>query len=435
LKFRPGLLVLDVRAHFDFIGELAYAYFESLLHFLQDLVVLVVAAETDSKTLGTESTSSRYSMKIGVGVLWHIVIEDNVHSLDINTSTEKIRSHQDSSLKVLEETVPLESLLLVHASVDVDGGEVLVFQELVECDASLHALDKDDDLVELERVEQVEELSVLLLFLELAVVLSETVKGELGVIVHVHLHRVGHELLAHRSHLFRQSSREHHNLLLVWGGFENVLNIASHVELFQHFVALVQDKVLDVLQVQLSASHQSENSAWSSDDDVWRILSKRLSVVLHWHTAKEDSDLDVVQVLTEPLVLFADLEGELTSVAENDGGDLAVDWLDLLESGQDKDRSFTHTGLGLAENVHAQDGLWDTLVLHFGGMLETAVLNGFQHFGFEEEIAEAGAVHRHIGSLDVLLLRALNGRGHVLGGLVVVQKIVVIMVSHFVGSV
>ena len=42
--------------------------------------------------------------------------------------------------------VPRQALLLVHAPVDGDGGEVLLDEELREGHAPLHALDEDDHL-------------------------------------------------------------------------------------------------------------------------------------------------------------------------------------------------------------------------------------------------------------------------------------------------
>lgn len=43
---------------------------------------------------------------------------------------------------------------------------------------------------------------------------------------------------------------------------------------------------------------------------------------------------------------------------------LSVYGLDLLQRGQNKDCRLPHTRFSLAEDVHAQDGLGDTLVLH-----------------------------------------------------------------------
>ena len=73
-----------------------------------------------------------------------------------------------------------------------------------------------------------------------------------------------------------------------------------------------------------------------------------------------------MSVLGEPLVLLGNLEGELPGVAHDQDGDLAVDHLDLLERGQHEDGSLAHAGLGLAQDVHAQDSLGDALVLDWG---------------------------------------------------------------------
>ena len=43
---------------------------------------------------------------------------------------------------------------------------------------------------------------------------------------------------------------------------------------------------------------------------------------------------------------------------------LAVHRLQLLQGGDDEHRGLAHAGLGLADHVHAQDGLGDALVLH-----------------------------------------------------------------------
>ena len=61
------------------------------------------------------------------------------------------------------------------------------------------------------------------------------------------------------------------------------------------------------------------------------------------------------------------LECEFASVAQDDGLDcgvlLLVAGLNLLQHAQHKDSGLTHTRLGLAEDVHTQDGLGDALVL------------------------------------------------------------------------
>ena len=81
-------------------------------------------------------------------------------------------------------------------------------------------------------------------------------------------------------------------------------------------------------------------------------------------TSVEDLALDVRQVLAEAGVLVLDLEGELARVAQDEDRDLAVDGLELVQRREDEHGGFAHPGLGLADHVHAQDGLRDAFVLH-----------------------------------------------------------------------
>lgn len=77
---------------------------------------------------------------------------------------------------------------LIHTPVDADGWEVLLVQQLCEGHTSLHGLDKDDHLVELQGIQEVKQFAVLLAILQLYVMLLETVKGKLRVVINIHLH-------------------------------------------------------------------------------------------------------------------------------------------------------------------------------------------------------------------------------------------------------
>ncbi len=44
---------------------------------------------------------------------------------------------------------------------------------------------------------------------------------------------------------------------------------------------------------------------------------------------------------------------------------LSVNGFQLLQGGQNEDRGLAHAGLGLAEDVHAQNGLRNALVLNW----------------------------------------------------------------------
>jgi len=57
------------------------------------------------------------------------------------------------------------------------------------------------------------------------------------------------------------------------------------------------------------------------------------------------------------------LVGQLAGVAQHDGRHLALLGIQLLQHGQHEDRGLAHAGLGLAQDVHAQDGMGDALML------------------------------------------------------------------------
>ena len=93
---------------------------------------------------------------------------------------------------------------------------------------------------------------------------------------------VVHELLAYRTNLLGQCSREHHDLLIVWSHFEDLLHISPHIcikekvslllnsmqlegqvktrytrkilrtKLLQHLITLVKNEVPNCLEAQVA---------------------------------------------------------------------------------------------------------------------------------------------------------------------------------------
>ena len=67
----------------------------------------------------------------------------------------------------------------------------------------------------------------------------------------------------------------------------------------------------------------------------------------------------------------------------------------LIENGDDKDCSFTHSRFGLAEYILSLEGEWDGFDLYFTGMFEAALSDGSFELILEEEFVptcEIGAL-------------------------------------------
>lgn len=304
-------------------------------------------------------------MEVLVGLSRQIVVDGQVDSLDIDTSAENISRHTDSLLELLELLVSGNSLLLGDTRVHSSAGEAVSVEDLRQTVGSRGGLDENNHLVELEVVEQIAELSVLGLLVNVDKVLLQTVQSELSFVVNENLQRRGHELLADGSDLLRKSGGEHHDLLLSGSDSEDLLHVSSHINLVEHLVTLVNNESLDVAETEVLVSDEGMKSTGSGDNHVRRglLVLDQLNVLLDGGSSVENGGLDVGQVLGESGVLVHDLVGQLSGVTENDNRALAGNGLELLESGQDEDGGFTHTGLGLAENVSAKDGLGDADLL------------------------------------------------------------------------
>ena len=172
-----------------------------------------------------------------------------------------------------------------------------------------------------------------------------------------------HKFLADWPDFFTQCGAEHHNLLVVWGLHKDLLDIATHVWLVKHLVALVKDKVFQVFEFQVARVDEGVETAWGARHNVRRCFRNLLLILGHRDAAKDNHALDVRHVLGEPLVLGINLVRKFTGVAHHKNVELAVGWFELLEGREDEDRRLAHARLGLADHIGALNGLRDALSL------------------------------------------------------------------------
>src|SRR5947208_15109579 len=104
-------------------------------------------------------------MKIGFGVLWKVEINDNVHSLDINTAGEKIRANKIARNAVSEIMEYLVAILLEHFRMGIKTGVAEFGDFLRQKFYPIGRVTEDDGLVDLQfREESMEAVNFLLFF-------------------------------------------------------------------------------------------------------------------------------------------------------------------------------------------------------------------------------------------------------------------------------
>lgn len=86
---------------------------EPLLNSLEHLLVGVVAHKGNSKTLGTETTSTTDTVEVGVGIRRQIVVDREVDALDVDTTTEDVRGNTDALVELLELLVTTDTNVLL----------------------------------------------------------------------------------------------------------------------------------------------------------------------------------------------------------------------------------------------------------------------------------------------------------------------------------
>mmetsp|Transcript_13229 Transcript_13229/g.30885 ORF Transcript_13229/g.30885 Transcript_13229/m.30885 type:complete len:226 (-) Transcript_13229:39-716(-) len=217
------------------------------------------------------------------------------------------------------------------------------------------------------------------------------------------------------------------------GQAEDFLNVPSHVQGFKHAIALVQDKMLYAVELEILIPSQSQNATGGSHHNVRAVVLENFLVLLDRDSSVKDSGLYLRQVLAESLVLVGNLESEFTGVANNQNRDLGLFHIGLLEGREGKDGGFTHSRLGLANDIASKNGLGDGLVLNFRGMLESRIDNGSQKLRLEHKVLEPRRVDTNVMAFFGFLC-FLSGSGLVANGnflfFVVVDEFVFVVIGH-----
>lgn len=68
----------------------------------QHLLVILAADKGDGKTLGTETTGTTDTMQVRVGITRHIIVDGQVDTLNVNTTSEDVSRDADTLVELFE---------------------------------------------------------------------------------------------------------------------------------------------------------------------------------------------------------------------------------------------------------------------------------------------------------------------------------------------
>ena len=107
-----GSLVVHVSRGVDTVlGELREGDLEPLLNGLEDSFVVRAADEGNTETLGSETTGTTDTMKVGVSLVGHVVVDGHIDTLYVDTTTKDVSGDTDTSLELLELLVALDTII------------------------------------------------------------------------------------------------------------------------------------------------------------------------------------------------------------------------------------------------------------------------------------------------------------------------------------
>merc|ERR1719277_1387498 len=91
-----GTSRIQVGRGVDLAGHLTNVNLKTLLHLFQHCCILLCGHECQSEALGAKATCPAHAVEVRVAVIRHVVIDDNVHPLDVDAAAEKVCGDHDS---------------------------------------------------------------------------------------------------------------------------------------------------------------------------------------------------------------------------------------------------------------------------------------------------------------------------------------------------
>ena len=310
-------------------------------------------AEADGSAVGTGTGRAANAVDVGLGHLGQVVVEHMGQLADVNAAGGDIGRHQHPGLARLEILQRRHTGGLALVAVDGGGGDALLVQ--VFCDLIGPML----GAAEHQRVHHLR----LQVFdkpgqQELLVALLHKIQALLDAV-----HRAGHRVYLDKGRVVQDACGQLLDLLGHGGAEHQVLALPGQLgdHLFhvvdkahiQHPVGFVQNKDLNVGEVQQPLPHQVVQAARAGNEDV-HALFQGCDLRSLTHTAKDDGAAQG-QILAVGFKALADLQSQLPGRSQDQGADGTLfagrAGSQAVEHGQRKGSRLAGTRLGAAHQV------------------------------------------------------------------------------------
>lgn len=300
--------VLRSIIHVELLVDGRWDWLDLSAKLLLDLVEVepvIPVDEVDGQTKVSETSRTTDTVEVGLSVLWEVEVDDNVHSLDIDTTSQEIGANKVAAVTIPEVMEDAVTVVLKHAGVGVET-RVTELGDLLG--QKLHTgsrVTEDDGLVDLKAGEEgVQAVDLLLLFDE-GVVLSDTAEGEL---VHqVNLVWVVHVLVLWLLLVRCGIQQDYHTYLEILnnhgesGGKEHDLAVlgVECKQLFdgrcelgrQELVRFIHDESVCLREVRNALAGKIKNPSRCRNDDMYCFIQAD-DVVLETSSSCCDHDVD-----------------------------------------------------------------------------------------------------------------------------------------------
>ena len=131
-------------------------------------------------------------MQVLVRLRRHVVVNNDVDLLNVNSTAEQISADHDSVMPILKLIVDLDPLGHRHVTEAGTAWEPLLGYKVIQELGALLFAREHDDLVELEVVQQVHQFYILLILGEFYIILLQSALIQLRIVIDVVLERVLH---------------------------------------------------------------------------------------------------------------------------------------------------------------------------------------------------------------------------------------------------